>query len=306
VILPNKAKKYLQASGLKSKNDRADARGLAQMGAEKRLDTWSPMGEFFYQLRQLTRHHEDLQVMKSMASNRLHAATEGMYTNKKVVSQLKRQITLIDKQIADSVTAMEELINSDGTVKNRVANVCRLKGVGLLTVATVLAETNGFALFGNARQVASFAGYDVVENQSGTRVGKTRISKKGNSHIRRALYMPALVTVMYKVKPFTDLYERTLVKHNIKMKSYVAVQKKLLTIIYAIWKKDEPFDESYNPKKHAEEQEMRFPLGSAATAVTTEENECEKVVPTTGPALHKVSITGGKPPYASSGMTNIK
>src|SRR5690606_6310747 len=41
VILPNKAKKYLQASGLKSKNDRTDARGLAQMGAEKRLDIWS-------------------------------------------------------------------------------------------------------------------------------------------------------------------------------------------------------------------------------------------------------------------------
>jgi len=306
VILPNKAKKYLQASGMKSKNDRADARGLAQMGAEKRLDTWAPMGELFYQLRQLTRHHEDLQAMKSMASNRLHAATKGMYTNKKVVSQLKRQIALIDKQIADSVTAMEELINSDGTVKNRVANVCRMKGVGLLTVATVLAETNGFALFGNARQLASFAGYDIVENQSGTRVGKTRISKKGNSHIRRALHMPALVTVMYRVKPFADIYERTLAKHNIKMKSYVAVQKKLLTIIYAIWKKDEPFDESYIPKKHAEEQEIKSPIASAATAVTTGKNECEKVVPTTGPALHKVSITEGKPPYASSGMTNIK
>lgn len=95
-------------------------------------------------------------------------------------------------------------------------------------------------------------------------------------------------------------------KHNIKMKSYVAVQKKLLTIIYAIWKKDEPFDESYIPKKHAEEQEMESPIASTATAVTTRKKESEKVAPTTGPALHKVRITGGKPPYASSGMTNIK
>lgn len=307
VILPNKAKKYLQASGLKSKNDRTDARGLAQMGAEKRLDSWSPMGEFFYQLRQLTRHHEDLQVMKSMAGNRLHAATKGMYTNKKVVSQLKKQITLIDKQIADSVTAMEELVNSDETVKNRVADICRLKGVGLLTVATVLAETNGFALFGNARQLASFAGYDIVENQSGNRMGKTRISKKGNSHIRRAMYMPALVTVMYKVKPFADLYDRTLAKHNIKMKSYVAVQKKLLTIIYAIWKKNEPFDESYTSKINSEKQKPTLPIRSAPpTAAAAATDKCEKVVPTTWPALHKVSMPGEKQPYASSGMTNIK
>ena len=34
VILPSKAKKYLQSLGYKSKNDKIDAKGLAQMGAE--------------------------------------------------------------------------------------------------------------------------------------------------------------------------------------------------------------------------------------------------------------------------------
>src|SRR3954453_22737249 len=37
VVLPNKAKKYLQAKGLKSKNDKTDSKGLAQMGAEQKL-----------------------------------------------------------------------------------------------------------------------------------------------------------------------------------------------------------------------------------------------------------------------------
>ncbi len=35
VVLPNHAKKFLQASGLKSKNDKIDAKGLAQMFAER-------------------------------------------------------------------------------------------------------------------------------------------------------------------------------------------------------------------------------------------------------------------------------
>ena len=33
IVLPNKAKKYLECLGLKSKNDSIDARGLSQMGA---------------------------------------------------------------------------------------------------------------------------------------------------------------------------------------------------------------------------------------------------------------------------------
>jgi transposase len=42
-----------------------------------------------------------------------------------------------------------------------------LQGVGILTVCVILAETNGFKLFGNVRQLISFCGYDVKENQSG-------------------------------------------------------------------------------------------------------------------------------------------
>lgn len=91
------------------------------------------------------------------------------------------------------------------------------------------------------------------------------------------------------------------------MKSYVAVQKKLLTIIYAIWKKNEPFDESYTSKINSEKQKPTLPLGpTLPVGVTTVINKCEKVVPTAWPALHKVSMPSEKQPYASSGMTNIK
>jgi transposase len=72
VALPNKAKKYLQSTGLKSKNDKIDARGLAQMGAEQKLEPWQPMNEFFYILRALTRHHESLQCLKTNINNQLH------------------------------------------------------------------------------------------------------------------------------------------------------------------------------------------------------------------------------------------
>jgi len=127
-------------------------------------------------------------------------------------------------------------------LKEKIDILSSIKGAGELTAATIIGETNGFALFENYKQLVSYAGYDVIENQSGDHVGKTKISKKGNSHIRRILHMAALNVVTYKVKPFVDLYERVYQRTNVKMKGYVAVQRKLLVILFALCKKNQKFD----------------------------------------------------------------
>jgi transposase len=263
VLLPNKAKKWMESEGQKSKNDKIDAQGLAKMGAEKSLEVWQPAAEFYYQLRSLTRHYQVLQEQKTVFSNQLHALEQGMYQNKTVIKHVNQLLTLLDKQIERISEAIEEQISTDEEVKEKVDRICEIKGLGILTVAVVLAETNGFALFKNAPQLISYAGYDVVENQSGSHVGKTRISKKGNYRIRRALHMPALSVVRHKEKIFLDLYERTYEKHHIKMKSYVAVQKKLLQIIFGLWKNGTRYDQNYKNKEHTQEQEQMSPLGTA-------------------------------------------
>jgi hypothetical protein len=75
----------------------------------------------------------------------------------------------------------------------------------------------------NYKQLVSYAGYDVVKKKSGTSVkGKARISKKSNSHIRKALHFPAISAVKYN-DPARQLYKRTLEKQGIKIKGYVAV-----------------------------------------------------------------------------------
>jgi transposase len=263
VLLPNKAKKWMESEGLKSKNDKIDAQGLAKMGAEKSLEIWQPAAEYYYQLRLLTRHYQGLQEQKTVFSNQLHALEQGMYQNKTVIKDVNQLLTLLDKQIERISEAIEEQISTDEEVKEKVDRICEIKGLGFLTIAVVLAETNGFALFKNAPQLISYAGYDVVENQSGSHVGKTRISKKGNCRIRRALHMPALSVVRHKEKIFLNLYERTYEKHHIKMKSYVAVQKKLLQIIFGLWKNGTRYDQNYKNKEHTQEQEQMSPLGTA-------------------------------------------
>lgn len=272
IILPNKAKKYLEAIGLKSKNDTIDAKGLAQMGAEQCLDFWQPMGTFFYQLRLLTRQHQNVTELKTVLKNQLDALGFAMHQSEEVNQQLQQTITLFETQIKELNKAIKSHIKTDQSIAKKVENILLMKGLGVLTTATVLAETNGFELFNNYKQLVSYAGYDVIEAQSGTRVGKTKISKRGNSRIRRAMHMPSLVVIQCQVKPFKDLWDRTYAKHGIKMKSYVAVQKKLLVMIYHLWNKNEAYDAQYQYNIQEKEQE-HFSLLGFAKAASTEDKQ---------------------------------
>jgi transposase len=263
VVLPQKAKHYIKSLGIKTKNDKVDAQSLATMVCQQNFSAWVPISEPMYQLRQMTRQQIELQEFKTQLSNQLQALEIGMYHSKEVKGQLQKLIVVVDKQIDDCKKNITKTVNSNSEWKRKVEQICVIKGVGILTVANLIAETNEFALFENQRQLVSYSGYDVVENQSGKRVGKTRISKRGNRRIRRALHMSALQVVMYEQKPFIGLYERVFEKTRIKMKGYVAVQRKLLTLIYALWKKDENYDIAY------------------------QENEQKKVAPTSEATLHQ-------------------
>ena len=138
-------------------------------------------------------------------------------------------------------------LSQDPEFERKVMQVAdSVKGLGWLSVLTVVVECNGFAIFENTRQLTSFAGYDVVENQSGKRAGKTRMSKKGNAHIRRVLYFPAINVVRFQIGTFYQLQQRIEERTKIYMKANVAVQRKLLLLIYVLWKKDEAFSHDYH------------------------------------------------------------
>ena len=245
VVLPNKAKKYLQSLGNKSKNDKIDARGLAQMGAEQQLMHWKPFSESIYALRSLTRYCEQLSEHRTMYKNQYQALSYGMYQMEDIKKQLFELIKTVEKQISDTKKKIEITVKNDKKIWGKMEKIFPIKGLGIYSLATIISETNGFEMFNNERQLCSYAGYDIVENQSGKRNGKTRISKKGNSHIRRILHLPALNVVKYGEKKFVQIYERIMSRHTKKMVAYVAIQRKLLALIYALWKKNEAYNAEY-------------------------------------------------------------
>jgi transposase len=245
ILLPNKAKYYLKSLGYKSKNDKIDAQGLSRMGLEQQLPIWKPLSKNLYALRLLTRQHQRLQELRTQSTNQHHALEHSAFDNGFITKQLTSLIKVYDQQLTALEQAISQLIDEDAILKPRVERLMAIKGLALLSVAVLVAETNGFEGFTNQRHLVSYAGYDVVENQSGNHSGKTRISKKGNSRLRRILHLPAFNAVRFNEPTCKALYDRVYERTHIKMKAYVAVQKRLLLMAYALWRHGVKYDPLY-------------------------------------------------------------
>lgn len=258
VVLPNRAKKYLISIGIKSKNDKIDSKGLARMGAEQNLEQWQAPGESIMQLRHLTRQKENLEKTKTILINQLKSLQFAKYVNKDIVEQQEDLIRLIDEKIKETERLISKQIESDEELSGKVERIKKIKGLSTLTIATVIAETNAFIHFKSQKQLVSYAGYDIIENESGKHVGRTKISKKGNARIRRIMYMAALTAVSCNEPVFKNLYERVFERTRIKMKGYVAVQRKLLVLIYTLWKNGEEYDANHYKSSGIDESETLF------------------------------------------------
>jgi transposase len=257
VVLPNMSKSYFKSWNTKSKTDKIDASILGLMGLERDLGKWEPASDNSRILKQLTRDRVSLLAQKTALSNRLHALKYSYQPHKQVMKRLNQQLNLLKKQIKEVEKQIEQLIEKDDFLSERIKNVCKVKGLGMITVATIVAETDGFNLFTSRGQLISYSGYDIVENESGSSIkGKTRISKKGNKFIRRALHFPSLVVIKYDPL-FRQLWDRVFDRTRIKMKAYVAVQRKLLILIYTLFKKNEAYDAHFKNKKEVEKAKLQ-------------------------------------------------
>jgi transposase len=245
VVLPNTSKHYFSSLNIKTKTDHADARVLSQFGVERQHKSWEPPAPVLRELRNLTRYYVQLQEQKTALGNIKHSKDSSYEVQAFILKSNSKLIEQIDKHIQECLKAIEKLLASDTNLQEKVRKVLTIKGVGLITIATMIAETNGFECFSSARQLTSFAGYDIVQRESGTSIkGKTRISKKGNRYIRNALYFPAMVACRFN-PDLKAAYLRIVMNKPSKMIAQVAIQRKLLVLIYTIWKKDTVFIPDY-------------------------------------------------------------
>jgi transposase len=259
VVLPNKIANYVKTLDVKTITDATASRAITRFGLERKLDLWKRPKDIFKKLRQLTRERGQIVDERTMVKNQLHAEQHGADPNKNSISRLRKRIALLCKQEDEVKNDIAQLVKQDNEVSSIIDRICTIPGVALLTAATILAETNGFELIRNRRQLTSYAGLDVKHKQSGTSVkGKPRISKRGNKYLRKAMYQPAMTAVRHN-KPLKNFYARLVSKHGLKMKGLVAVGRKLLELTYTLFKNNTVYDQNYSNPNHRVRQQAMAP-----------------------------------------------
>lgn len=248
VLLPNQVKKYGQSLGVKSKTDSLDAAVLARMGLERKLSPWKPFSANLQQLKQLCRERDRLTTERTALKNHLHSYSHQGIPPKDSINRCQKHIAFIDKQLTQVEKQIQGIVQKDTALDERLKHVQTIKGVAFWTAVIIISETNGFATFYNIKQLTSYAGLDIRIAESGKWKGKSKISKQGNSYIRKALYFPAFCMATHD--PHTQqYYQRLRLKKGVTMVAAVAVQRKVLALIYTLWKKQEDFKPKGEPQR---------------------------------------------------------
>jgi transposase len=223
IVNPIRIKHARLAWGRSGKTDRADAALIADFAAREQPAPWVPAPPEVRELQALMRRIDDLTDLAAREKIRLASPA----LNHSVRRSIQRTLRWLRKEAASVRAAADQFI--DATVKLAVdwALLESIPGVGRQTANTILAELPSVEKLPGAESAAAYCGLSPREFQSGTSVKKrTRLSKCGNSRLRKALFLPTQTAVRFN-PILRCFYERLIRAGKPKMQAIGACMRKL-------------------------------------------------------------------------------
>jgi transposase len=236
VINPAQIKAFGASQMVRTKTDRVDASLIAQFCSERHPAAWQAPSAAEQTLRALVLRLDALQVMRTQESNRLEVARAA------VREGIASHLQWLDQEIERLIEAIREHIDQDPTLRDKQRLLDSIPGVGERTIAVLLAFYAQPTRFEHARQAVAFAGMDPRQHESGSSVkAKPHLSKMGHTFLRKALYMPAMVT-LYKTAWGKRFRERLASAGKPPMLIIGAMMRKLIHVAFGVLKSQKPFD----------------------------------------------------------------
>jgi transposase len=246
IINPAQIAAFAKAKLKRTKTDSVDARIIFEFAINQEPQAWAPESESLQQMYELVTQADAIRDDIQRWNNRAHANSyksdlpkEVIKVQRTLLRAMKRQRDILDK-------AITELCKADQTLKTQVDLLCTIPGVHQLTATRLLVHGKSALTERSQKALTAYAGLDPSHRQSGTSLrGKSRISKKGNKHIRKTLYMPAMCCIVHN-PVISKHYQRLLKKGKLKMVALTACMRKLLLMVRAILIKQQPFNPEIN------------------------------------------------------------
>lgn len=236
VVNPARIKAFGQSELIRNKTDKLDAKIIAKFCSLLVPSFWHPIPLHVAKMRELLRRLENFKSMQLEEKNRLEMAPE--YTKDSIVRMVKHldiEIKIVEKDLDEHIALHEDL-------KAKCKLLGSIPGVGKITSHYAVAFYGEPEKFSGCKQLVAYLGLNPKHKQSGSSVrGKARMSKMGSTHLRKMLYMPAIVSKKNN-PPIKALYDRLLAAGKPKKVAIGAAMRKLVHIIYGVLKSGRPFD----------------------------------------------------------------
>jgi len=111
--------------------------------------------------------------------------------------------------------------------------ITSIDGINKRTATTFLAEIGCFSNYASYKKLIAFAGIDPIVYQSGKFEGESRISKRGNRHLRRVIWIMTTCVIQHNAI-FRAYYMKKRNEGQAFKKAVFATAHKLIRVIFAM------------------------------------------------------------------------
>jgi len=192
-------------------------------------------------LKALVQERQTLCGLRATLKQRQHAHSYKARVTKlklhdsfsKTIITITKEITVLEKKMDNYAKPTQQLLRT-------------IPGVGKTSAAALVAYVSDINRFASAKKLTAYIGIDCRVQQSGTSIhGKGYISKRGNSYLRTLLFNAAFIA--QRRNPILRAYfEKKKKEGKHYFSALCAVERKLIHLIYGVWKRETPFEAKWN------------------------------------------------------------
>lgn len=239
------------SSGMtKGKSDKKDAamiRDYAERHADKLKLTAFP-SEALYKLKELYATRSMLVGQRKQLMTLRKGDEKRPIHSSEAASIKDSMLAALDKAISDTEAAMQQMVDSDESLRKSSVIAQSIPGIGKVTSAELIIKTDNFRRISSAKKCASLAGIAPFPNATGNTDKGNHVSKFGDKQLKTLLYMCAQVAVRYFEKMRLYKMKKCDIEHKPFFVVMNNVANKLLRILYALINSGKTYDPMFLPR----------------------------------------------------------
>lgn len=237
IVNPIKSASFTKALGNRSKTDTIDAKMLYDLHKViKPEDVLIPRID--REAEQLSLYLGSYELMiktRTALANHLHALAHTPEAPSELIRVLDAELVRIKEGAEGLLDEMERYVEGNETLKDDYHRLLTIKGIGKVSALGLLMLFRTYPDTSRV-QITALVGLDPTRTESGTSVrGRRKISKGGNSTVRKILYFPTLNCIQHNAI-VGAMYRRLVDNHKPKKVAVIAAMRKLLLIAHAVYK----------------------------------------------------------------------